>query len=46
LAAALENGPPDRATDWAKFGEVKTPMGVAAFTLFRTLRALTLKVRL
>src|SRR5208282_4911607 len=46
LAAALLNGPPANATDCPKFCELSTPMGGAGFTLFRTLRALTLKVRL
>ena len=46
FAAGLENGPPAKATDCPKFGELRTPIGVAAFTLFRTFRALTVKVRL
>ena len=46
FAAALENGPPARAIDCPKLGELRTPTGVAAFTLFSTFRALTLNVRL
>jgi hypothetical protein len=46
FAAALENGPPANAIDLPKSGDVSTPIGGAAFTLFSTFRAFTLKVRL
>jgi hypothetical protein len=46
FAAGEEKNPPTSAFDRPKSGESRTPIGVARFTLLKTFRALTLKVRL
>jgi hypothetical protein len=46
LDAALENGPPANPFDCPNNCELRFPMGVDRFTLFSTLRAFTLRVRL